>query len=115
MIETKDDLTTATDLDISLLSIKTAPNTRKPKKLKLPEKYDTIFGLLQKDKLDALDLTNAELGDDTLVNFCEELPQTKVRNIKLIRNKLTDKGLKRLIPSLRNAIVLNLSQNGLTE
>ncbi len=63
MIEIKDDITTATDLETSLLSIKTAPNTRKPKALKLPEKYDGLYKLLQKDKLDALDLTNAELGD----------------------------------------------------
>jgi len=115
VIEIKDDVTTATDLEISFLSVKTAPNTHKTKALKLPEKYDSVYRLLQKDRLDALDLTNAELGDDLTVKFCLELPRKKVRSAKLIRNKLTDNGLGRILPYLANLITLNLSQNSLTE
>jgi Leucine-rich repeat (LRR) protein len=40
---------------------------------------------------------------------------SKARTIKLIRNKLTDNGVEKIIPTLSNAQILNLSQNNLTE
>ena len=39
----------------------------------------------------------------------------KVRTLKLIRNKITDDGVTKLIPYLGNLISLNLSQNVLTD
>ena len=39
---------------------------------------------------------------------------SKVKTVKLIRNKLTDQGLKTIIPYLKNVSVINLSQNLLT-
>jgi len=39
----------------------------------------------------------------------------KVRALKLIRNKLTDDGVNKIIPYLGNLVSLNLSQNVLTE
>lgn len=98
-----------------MLSVKTAPTHRRQKRLKLSEKQNGIYKQLGKDKLETLDLTNAELGDEILMGFCEELPQKKVRNAKLIRNKLTDAGLERLLPSFVNLVTLNLSQNTLTD
>ena len=38
-----------------------------------------------------------------------------MKNLKLIRNKLTDDGIKKILPYLGNVITLNLSQNLLTE
>lgn len=63
VVEIRDDLTVATDLDTSVLSVRTAPLAKKSKGLKLPEKIDSIYKLLLKDRLDSLDLTHAELGD----------------------------------------------------
>lgn len=40
---------------------------------------------------------------------------TKVKTLKLIRNKLSDEGIAKMIPLLSNIISLNLSQNQLTE
>ena len=40
---------------------------------------------------------------------------TKVRTLKLIRNKLTDDGLCKMIPFFGNIVSLNLSQNQLTD
>lgn len=40
---------------------------------------------------------------------------TKVKTLKLIRNKLTDEGVAKMIPLLSNVLSLNLSQNQLTE
>ena len=39
---------------------------------------------------------------------------TKVKAIKLIRNKLTDEGLAPMLPFFSNLITINLSQNQLT-
>ena len=40
---------------------------------------------------------------------------TKVKALKLIRNKLTDDGIAKILPFLRHIQSLNLSQNQLTE
>lgn len=71
--------------------------------------------LLYSDTLDLLDLTNAELGDNTILQICEFLRGTKVRVVKFIRNKLTDDAIPRMIYALGNIITLYLSQNLLTE
>lgn len=39
----------------------------------------------------------------------------RVKTLKLIRNKLTDEGLDKMLPCFVNVITLNLSQNLLTE
>lgn len=70
---------------------------------------------LYNDSLDVLDLTNAELGDNVIVQICEFLRGTKVRSVKLIRNKLSDEVIPRIMFSLGSIITLNLSQNNLTE
>lgn len=62
-----------------------------------------------------MDLTNAELGDNTIVLISEFLVGSKVKAVKFIRNKLSDEGIGRMIPYLRGVITLNLSQNLLTE
>lgn len=51
---------------------------------------EKMLDLLYCDTLDLLDLTNAELGDGVVLQICEFLRGTKVRSVKLIRNKLTD-------------------------
>lgn len=49
-----------------------------------------------------------------MVQICEFVKFSKARTIKFIRNKLTDTGIEKIIPSLANAQILNLSQNNLT-
>lgn len=65
--------------------------------------------------VDTIDLTNAEVGDQAMAQICEFVKYSKARTIKFIRNKLTDSGIEKLLPSLSNAQILNLSQNNLTE
>jgi hypothetical protein len=60
-------------------------------------------------------LTNAELGDNIILQICEFIPGTKIKTVKFIRNKLSDDILVKMIPYLSNVITLNLSQNNLTE
>ena len=50
-----------------------------------------------------------------MAQICEFVKFSKARTIKFIRNKLTDAGVEKVIPSLANAQILNLSQNNLTE
>jgi hypothetical protein len=91
------------------------PTKKKLKMIRVPEKFDKTLDLLFADTLDLLDLTNAELGDSTILQICEFLRGTKVRSVKFIRNKLTDDAIPKMIPSLGLVIILNLSQNLLTE
>ena len=70
---------------------------------------------LYNDQLELLDLTNAELGDSTVLQICEFLRGTKVKSVKLIRNKLTDDAILKMLYALGNVVTLNLSQNMLTE
>lgn len=39
---------------------------------------------------------------------------TRMKTLKLIRNKLSDEGVASMIPFISNVITLNLSQNQLT-
>jgi len=91
------------------------PPKKKLKLIKVPEKIEKILELLYSDTLDLLDLTNAELGDSTILQICEFLRGTKVRVAKFIRNKLTDEALPKMIYALGNITTLYLSQNLLTE
>lgn len=50
-----------------------------------------------------------------MAQICEFVKFSKARTIKFIRNKLTDSGIEKILPSLANAQILNLSQNNLTE
>lgn len=69
---------------------------------------------LYADTIDILDLTNAELGDNIILQICEFIPGTKIKTVKFIRNKLTDDILIKILPMLTNVITLNLSQNNFT-
>ncbi len=70
---------------------------------------------LYADSIETLDLTNAELGDTIIAQICSYLSGTKVKTVKLIRNKLTDDGLTKILPYMDNVMTLNLSQNMFTE
>ena len=50
-----------------------------------------------------------------MLQICEFIRFSKARTIKLIRNKLTDTGVEKMLPALSNAQILNISQNNLTE
>ena len=68
------------------------------------------------DTVEAVDLTNAELGDSCVLHILELMKEnTKVKSLKLIRNKLTDEGVAKMIPYFGTLVSLNLSQNQLTE
>lgn len=67
------------------------------------------------DSLETVDLTNAELGDTQILKILDLMKyNTKVKSLKLIRNKLTDEGVSSMLPLFSNLTTLNLSQNQLT-
>lgn len=76
---------------------------------------EKILESLYNDTLDTLDLTNAELGDGTILQICEFLRGTRVRTVKFIRNKLSDDAVSKMINCFGGVVTLNLSQNFLTE
>lgn len=67
------------------------------------------------DQLETVDFTNAELGDQVMIQIIECMKGRKVKTLKLIRNKLTDEGMDKMLPYFSNVITLNLSQNLLTD
>jgi hypothetical protein len=50
-----------------------------------------------------------------MAQIMECMKGRKVKTLKLIRNKLTDEGLDKMLPCFGNIITLNLSQNLLTD
>lgn len=65
--------------------------TKKKKKIDLPEKYLKIYDELQRDNLDVLDLGGAFLGDTLIFKISEIIPtRTKLRTVKFMNNKITD-------------------------
>lgn len=70
---------------------------------------------LANDQLEAVDLTNAGLGDAIIVAISEFFIGSKAKTVKFISNKLTDDSVAKFLPYMRGVITLNLSQNQLTE
>jgi hypothetical protein len=65
-----------------------------------------------------IDFGGAELGDYNIMCLCEYIEKTtKLRNLKLVRNKISDDVIKELINACSYSKVtnLNLGQNMLTE
>lgn len=91
------------------------PNKKKLMKIKVTERFEKILEGIADDKLETVDLTNAELGDASIIIISEFFNGSKARTVKLIRNKLTDDAIAKILPYLRGVITLNLSQNLLTE
>lgn len=50
-----------------------------------------------------------------MIQITECLKGKKVKTLKLIRNKLTDEGLDKMLQNFSSIITLNLSQNLLTD
>lgn len=88
---------------------------KKLQKLRIPQKYEKIVENLGNDQTEILDLTNAQLGDQTIVQICEYLNNSKTKTVKLIRNKITDNCLSKILSNMRGVITLNLSQNLFTD
>lgn len=100
------------------LSQVTNNDQKKKKKLKIPEKYEAIVEDLRCDRTDCVDLTNAELGDAIIISLCDYIRNTsKLRTLKLIRNKLTDEAFAHILEACSESKVtsLNLGQNLLTD
>jgi hypothetical protein len=71
--------------------------------------------MLFNDTLDILDFTNAELGDNAILQICDFLRGSKVRSVKFIRNKVSDEAIPKMMLAMGCVVTLNLSQNMLTE
>lgn len=104
----------------SILSSVDCNNTtvKKKKKIDLPEKYRQTLEDLKNDRCEVIDFGGAELGDANIQAICEYIQKsTKLRNLKLVRNKITDEVMKDLLNACFCSKVtsLNLGQNSLTE
>jgi hypothetical protein len=63
-----------------------------------------------------LDLSSCSIDEIQIICIVELLKVNKsVKTVKLIRNRLTDDFLERILPFIVNVATLNLSQNYLTE
>lgn len=105
-----------TDRNKSVL--KSTNDNRKRKSTDLSDKFLSVIEELKKDKLEIVDFTNAELGDNNLIMLCEYISKSsKVKVLKLNRNKLTDQCLGFLVSSCNNTKIttINLSNNVFTE
>lgn len=69
-----------------------------------------------KKSTDTLDFTSYELADEEIIQVVEAAAEIKkIKGLKLSKNKLTNEGLKAIIPSISFSTNLNLSHNLLTE
>lgn len=83
--------------------------------IKIPEKYEKMLEGVLTDSVETVDFTNAEMGDAISLQICEMMKgNTKPRNLKLIRNKITDDGFAKMLPLLGGFSLINFSQNVLT-
>lgn len=63
-----------------------------------------------------LDLSNCSVDETQIICIVELLKINRsVKVLKLIRNRLTDDFVERVLPFIGNIVTLNLSQNYLTE
>jgi hypothetical protein len=54
--------------------------------------------------VETADFSNAELGDCNIAPLCEVLARnSNLKNLKLLKNKITDESLEALIKLIRNA------------
>lgn len=84
-------------------------------KLKLPEKYQKTVTSLMMEALEVLDLSNCSIDEVQIICVVELLKINRsVKILKLIRNRLTDDFVERILPFIGNIVTLNLSQNYLT-
>jgi len=73
---------------------------------------------LRCDRADCVDLTNAELGDVIVLQLCDYIRNsTKLRSLKLVRNKISDEIFPHLMEACTESRLtsLNLGQNLLTD
>lgn len=106
------------------MSTKKLVHAKSPKKTevfkvqKFKDKGDYIESMLTefKKSTDTLDLTNCELNDEEILQIIEKATQIKkIKCLKLSKNKLTNEGLKAIVPLIYYSINVNLSHNSLTE
>lgn len=114
MGQTSRTITDKSSMKESSFVFERAPVKKKPK-LKLPEKYEKLLDSIIADQVETADFTNAELGDQVMVQIAEYIRGKKIKTLKLIRNKLTDEALDKMLPHFGGIITLNLSQNLLTD
>jgi len=92
---------------------------RKKKSIHVTDKFEPIIQGIQYNTIENADLTGAELGDSGIYKLSEYLRNnTRLKSLKLLKNKITDDGITSLINALycnKTLQTLNLSQNYLTE
>lgn len=85
-------------------------------KLKLPEKYYKLVASAISEPMEVFDLTNCGLDDHTILAVLELIKNNRsIKVMKLIRNRLADEFIAAALPHLTHTMVLNLSQNFLTD
>ncbi len=92
-------------------------DNKKRKKLDLPEKYAKIYDDLQRERLEVVDFGGAFLGDSAILTISECFQQSRgrIKQVKLMNNKLTDESFPELVSRCRLVPSLNLSYNSFSE
>lgn len=91
-------------------------DNRRKKKIDMPEKYMKLYDDLLKDKVEILDFGGAFLGNNNILSISELFHSSlKLKQIKLMNNKITDDIFPELLSKCTNVFSLNLSFNSLTE
>jgi hypothetical protein len=105
--------------DLSRGEISTRVSTVKKRSIRVPEKYQIVLDGIRSNKMDSADLFDADLGDNGAVVIAEYLKSnTTLKQLKLVKNKISDEGGLALVQALyhNNTLEnLHLSQNLLTE
>ncbi|KAM3134266.1 hypothetical protein pb186bvf_013551 [Paramecium bursaria] len=94
---------------------------QKKKTFKISDKFDQQWLALKSDNLEIADFSSAELQDEGAIYLCDILRVSKkVKQLKLVRNKITDEGACKLLDALQanpnaNIQSLHLSSNLISE
>jgi Ran GTPase-activating protein (RanGAP) involved in mRNA processing and transport len=91
---------------------------KRRKRVDVPEKYKNVLEDLKNDRAETIDFGGAELGDQVIIALCDYIAKSvKVRNLKLVRNKLTDEAMYDILSACFKSKItsLNLGQNFFTE
>ena len=84
-------------------------------KVKDPQRFNKLLKALEADSAEVVDFTGLELGNDLAKDLFSKLKQSsKVRNVRMMKNNLSDDVLPFLTDALDNIEVLNLAQNNFT-
>lgn len=81
-------------------------------KVKDPEKFNKLLKSLEANSAEVIDFTGLEMGNELAKDLFAKLKESsKVKNVRMMKNGLTDDVIPALTEALEDIEVLNLAQN----